>query len=587
MNINYVWIFLLILQCVLVTPRPIHNQHDGDKHISPEYDYNAQNIPKYENTANPQHEQVISVRITSSVAVGRRKGKPVLNNHDTTHEYVFNEPFSTTDSTTLISNTDYVTNIDDLDNIGTDTPPNLIGANIEFIKQLNAKKELKGIHSDVNIHPFQFNAKKETEEYHNYNNPVIKTTSEFEMKKNGYFDSQDKLTDILPTEYHNYNSNKYELENNRSISDDSIAEPSIKSLYEINSEINENKENIPLARSAASSSNQYDNKNIIVRDSYQFQIQKPQHNETDGSIAKPSIKSVLNINNKNFDNNNNIPIARSIPIASPSNNYVQGLSNKPLSERGNGGSLTTVSFNIVHDTSNQDNYNEPKIDNKNYNQGDSQKSYEPPKVYSQPAQIYSEPAKFYSEPAKVYSEPAKIYSEPAKIYSEPAKIYSEPAKFYSQPASLHLPPSVPPNYTPWQHTSQKLGVSSTSNTTPITTITNPSDVINQQTISEHQPEKNYEVDEKISVLSEGRIHGVQETTTEKCKQDNCKVGYVVEGRQYKKYRVEERTSDGFIVGEYGVVRNEDGALRGVRYTADSDASPRLIYDALMKFLQLK
>ncbi|CAH2076418.1 unnamed protein product, partial [Iphiclides podalirius] len=82
-------------------------------------------------------------------------------------------------------------------------------------------------------------------------------------------------------------------------------------------------------------------------------------------------------------------------------------------------------------------------------------------------------------------------------------------------------------------------------------------------------------------------HGVQKANNENCKQENCKVGYVVEGRQYKKYRVEERTSDGFIVGEYGVVRNEDGALRGVRYTADSEASPRLIQDALMKFLQLK
>lgn len=65
-----------------------------------------------------------------------------------------------------------------------------------------------------------------------------------------------------------------------------------------------------------------------------------------------------------------------------------------------------------------------------------------------------------------------------------------------------------------------------------------------------------------------------------------KVGYVVEGRNYRKYRVEERTPDGFIVGEYGVVSHDDGSLRGVRYTADGTINPRLIYDALMKFLAL-
>ncbi|XP_017781563.1 PREDICTED: serine-rich adhesin for platelets [Nicrophorus vespilloides] len=99
-----------------------------------------------------------------------------------------------------------------------------------------------------------------------------------------------------------------------------------------------------------------------------------------------------------------------------------------------------------------------------------------------------------------------------------------------------------------------------------------------------QPEQNYEVDESVSVETNGRAHGVQEA--QKKKEDNQKHGYVVEGRNYRKYRVEERTSDGFIVGEYGVVSHDDGSLRGVRYTADGTINPRLIYDALMKFLSL-
>lgn len=116
----------------------------------------------------------------------------------------------------------------------------------------------------------------------------------------------------------------------------------------------------------------------------------------------------------------------------------------------------------------------------------------------------------------------------------------------------------------------------------------------------HRPEQNYEVDESVSVMTNGRTHGVQAPlgkVTEKPLQfkvgqapakpdDNQKVGYVVEGRNYRKYRVEERTPDGFIVGEYGVVSNNDGSLRGVRYTADGTINPRVIYDALMKFLAL-
>jgi len=62
---------------------------------------------------------------------------------------------------------------------------------------------------------------------------------------------------------------------------------------------------------------------------------------------------------------------------------------------------------------------------------------------------------------------------------------------------------------------------------------------------------------------------------------------VVDGKHYRKYRVEEETPDGFIVGEYGVVSHHDGTTRGVRYTADSSINPRVIYEALAKFLALR
>ncbi|KAL1465357.1 hypothetical protein WDU94_004938, partial [Cyamophila willieti] len=111
------------------------------------------------------------------------------------------------------------------------------------------------------------------------------------------------------------------------------------------------------------------------------------------------------------------------------------------------------------------------------------------------------------------------------------------------------------------------------------------------------PEENYEVSEEDSVRSNGRIHGVQTTSSSernwetpdeaKAEADRRKSSYVVEGRNYKKYRVEEETSDGFIVGEYGVFSHNDGSMRGVRYTAESNINPRLIYHALLKFLSLQ
>ncbi|XP_046616621.1 uncharacterized protein LOC124303451 [Neodiprion virginianus] len=185
---------------------------------------------------------------------------------------------------------------------------------------------------------------------------------------------------------------------------------------------------------------------------------------------------------------------------------------------------------------------------------------EPARVYSEPARVYSEPAKVYSEPAKVYGEPERVYSEPSKVYSEPAKVYSEPAKVYSEPARVYGEPAkvYGPDGRPVK----------------------PSD---------EPEEQNYEVDEAVSVGSNGNVHGLQAVTEPSGPQepdDGHKVGYVVEGRNYRRYRVEERTPDGFIVGEYGVVSHDDGSLRGVRYTADSSINPQLIHETLMKFLAL-
>lgn len=81
------------------------------------------------------------------------------------------------------------------------------------------------------------------------------------------------------------------------------------------------------------------------------------------------------------------------------------------------------------------------------------------------------------------------------------------------------------------------------------------------------PEQNYEVDEAVSLMTNGRSHGIQSTTptsqtsTEVDKNfqptiqaqvnvdgQDAKFGVVFQGRDFRKYKVEEKTSDGFIVG---------------------------------------
>ncbi|XP_050532871.1 uncharacterized protein LOC126900894 [Daktulosphaira vitifoliae] len=171
----------------------------------------------------------------------------------------------------------------------------------------------------------------------------------------------------------------------------------------------------------------------------------------------------------------------------------------------------------------------------------SEQTYErPEQEYEEPEKIYGEPEKVYGEPEKVYGEPAKVYGEPARIYGQPEKVYGEPAKVYGEPAKVY-----------------------------------------------GRPEENYEVNEEISVKNNGRTRDIQETTTAVEPVENKKSGFIVDGENYRKYRVEEETADGFIVGEYGVVSHRDGITSGVRYTADSSISPSVIYDALAKFLTLK
>ncbi|XP_049542889.1 uncharacterized protein LOC125955772 isoform X2 [Anopheles darlingi] len=243
---------------------------------------------------------------------------------------------------------------------------------------------------------------------------------------------------------------------------------------------------------------------------------------------------------------------------------------------------------------------------------------QPARFYSEPAQFYSEPARIYSEPARIYGEPEKVYSEPARVYSQPARVYSEPAKVYSQPSSYwqtaYSMPRATGDTATTEPTDSSTTTTTTTTTTTVTVATQADDAEqrNRQRLVFNELDKipydqlNAPVDgdERITLHNAiGKFVPKQQVTGQNGQQPaavqplppvagatgadgDAKIGYVVEGRNYRKYRVEEKTPDGFIVGEYGVLSHNDGNLRGVRYTADSDINPRLIYDALLKFLSL-
>lgn len=168
--------------------------------------------------------------------------------------------------------------------------------------------------------------------------------------------------------------------------------------------------------------------------------------------------------------------------------------------------------------------------------------------YAESAQVYGEPEKVYGEPEKVYGEPERTYGEPEKVYGEPEKVYEEPEK-----------------------ESEKSEVSQ--------------EQPEETEFQKHEEENSEEFRIPESTFDGGNPKVYSSSFATKI--NDKKSSYIVDNGTYRKYRVEEKTPDGFIVGEYGMVSHQDGSLRGVRYTADSNINPSLIYEALVKFLSLK
>lgn len=274
----------------------------------------------------------------------------------------------------------------------------------------------------------------------------------------------------------------------------------------------------------------------------------------------------------------------------------------------------------------------------------------PSKVYSEPSRVYSEPSKVYSHSGNVVKHPkistttlpptttnlittpsttrsttstspttartASVYY--AEHHQSPVKkvifnLDKLPYDLLNAPVSeednnsknyLFAPHLDAQRFHHFNRKSQDQQFQSKHQLPPTSqrhrTTTDPREETTRHHDLDWTPEPNYE-DLPPSATSAPNLHHHSSTSSSSSSsapndddppddsnddEADPKVGFVVEGRNYRKYRVEEKTPDGFIVGEYGVVSNNDGSLRGVRYTADSNISPNLIYEALMKFLSL-
>lgn len=84
------------------------------------------------------------------------------------------------------------------------------------------------------------------------------------------------------------------------------------------------------------------------------------------------------------------------------------------------------------------------------------------------------------------------------------------------------------------------------------------------------------------LLDEFMDYGGQNLTSS---DSGYKLGYTVSEGNLKKFRYEERTPEGAIVGEFGFHKN-DGVIRGVRYSAEPGVHPKVLYEALVKFFTL-
>lgn len=103
----------------------------------------------------------------------------------------------------------------------------------------------------------------------------------------------------------------------------------------------------------------------------------------------------------------------------------------------------------------------------------------------------------------------------------------------------------------------------------------------REEVRNRQKLKDDDDDSSSKLLEEFLHYGKAENASEA----GYRLRYDVYDGPLRRYRYEEKTSDGLIVGEVGYHR-DNGIIRGVKYTATPGVHPKLLYQTLLKFLSL-
>lgn len=207
-------------------------------------------------------------------------------------------------------------------------------------------------------------------------------------------------------------------------------------------------------------------------------------------------------------------------------------------------------------------------------------------------------------PAKSGVTPEQNYATPETNYATAEKNYATPETNYGTPETKHVEghkESTTTTTTTTNSTTETISTSSSTETNPFTS-SKAKATAGQIPLEAGERESVKELDrspldgqqshpkqepQELGVLAAGDdcfgadCNGDLETGLHMGELDNSEFD-----QDAHKYLVEEKTHDGYIIGEYGVISPSSDILRGVRYTAHGSTDPQLIQEMLRIFWSL-
>lgn len=235
--------------------------------------------------------------------------------------------------------------------------------------------------------------------------------------------------------------------------------------------------------------------------------------------------------------------------------------------------------------------------------------------YATPETNHATPESVHAQPEIVHGKPEVNYATPETNYATPERNYATPEINYATPEMQYGRPEAEFVATFHGHSSKSTTQAASTTTTSTTTELPTTLPVSESTATGNSIQVvKTAIGPVISIsLSQEAVDQIKELTNPPLDgqppvSQGLESSPVDDDEDYgdgkgalvsnlddeseidpdaHKYLVEEKTPDGYIVGEFGVISRSSGSLRGVRYTAHGSINPQLIQDALRTFLSLK